>query len=243
MDAQNGYGLTSDAAYKTTDEGNTWSVLSLPGSIGTALYFLNGESGFIGGNEVIYKTVDGGTTWSTVSTQGVSFVDYYFVNTSVGIAAAYDADSSRCIWRTTDGGQTWSNVYSKENYFINSVWFTNENTGWAAGYYAKTGLGKFPVINQTSDGGLTWKNVYINRYPGDIKGEELLDIRFRNELEGFALSTYSESLTTIDGGLTWKLTYHDDGTELLPSYGIYKTLDGYSEMYLAGREGYVTKWK
>jgi photosystem II stability/assembly factor-like uncharacterized protein len=41
LDPINGYGITADALYKTTESGNTWSALSLPGNIGTALYFLD----------------------------------------------------------------------------------------------------------------------------------------------------------------------------------------------------------
>lgn len=201
-DVFNGYGITASAMYKSTDGGNSWIELAVPAINGKALYFINNSTGFVSGKEAIYKTSNSGTTWSTISTIGVSFRDFFFINELSGIAAAYDDDSSKCIWRTTDGGQTWSNVYIEENYFINSIWFTNENNGWAVGYYEQAGRGMLPIINNTSDGGLTWKNVFINRHPGDLKGEELLDIRFKNELEGFVTSTYSESLITSDGGET-----------------------------------------
>ena len=238
-----GYGITSDAAYKSTDGGVTWSALSLPNSIGKTLYFISENVGFITGNEAIYKTSDGGTTWSTVSTEGVSFTDLYFNSSSTGLATAHDEDTYQCIWRTTDGGSTWSNVCNKEKYFMNSVWFTDATNGWAAGYYNEAGRGMLPLIARSADGGLSWEMAYINRHPGDIIGEELLDIRFKNELEGLATSTYSESVITSDGGLTWNLTYYYDESELIPSYGIYKTLDGFSNMYLTGRNGYVTKWE
>jgi photosystem II stability/assembly factor-like uncharacterized protein len=164
-----------------------------------------------------------------------------FLNASTGMAAAFDEDSYRSMWRTTDGGLSWSNVYKEANYFINSVWFNDENSGWAAGYYAKSGKGKLPIINHTTDVGLTWKNAYINLHPGDLKGQELMDIRFKNELEGIALATYSENVITSDGGITWHLTYDDE--DLIPSYGIYKALDGYGEIFLIGKYGYVTIWK
>jgi photosystem II stability/assembly factor-like uncharacterized protein len=240
-DAHHGYGITIDAVYKTADGGNTWSALNLPGNVGSAICFLDNNNGFVSGQEVIYKTSDGGTSWLTVSTEGVSFVDYYFLNASTGMAAAFDEDSYRSLWRTTDGGLSRSNVYAKENYFINSVWFTDENNGWAAGYYAKSGKGKLPVLNHTTDGGLTWQNAYINLHPGDLKGQALIDIRFKNGLEGIALATYSENVITSDGGATWHLTYDDE--DLIPSFGIYNLLDGFKEIYLAGKNGYVTKWK
>lgn len=204
-----GYGITSDAVYKTINGGAEWTVLTMPGSIGNAIYFLNKDTGFISGSGVIYKTTNGGGAWNTTTIEGVCFVDFYFMNAATGIAAANHESGYKSIWRTTNGGESWNNVYEAENYFINAIWFTSETTGWAVGYYDKMGWGHLPAIQKSIDGGLTWQNIYINRYPGPTKGEELLDIRFKNEMEGFAVSTYMESVITSDGGQTWKVTYDD----------------------------------
>jgi photosystem II stability/assembly factor-like uncharacterized protein len=161
-DALNGFGITADAAYKTMDGGNTWSILSLPGSISNSLYFLDDNTGFITGNKTIYKTTNSGTTWTTILTNGASFTDYYFINASLGIATANDNDLYQSIWRTTDGGLNWTNVFDEPNYLMNSIWFTDENTGWAAGSYDQIGLGQEPQIIHTTDGGLTWQNVFIS---------------------------------------------------------------------------------
>lgn len=241
-DALHGFALTVDAAFKTIDGGNNWTALYMPGNVGSTLYFFDNNTGLISGNGVIYKTADGGSNWSSVSTEGISFIDFYFVNSSTGIGAAYDEENYECLWRTTDGGATWSNVYHEKNYFITSVWFTDENNGWAAGYYTEMGRGQLPIINHTSDGGATWENVYFNDHPGDIIGEALIDIRFKNSLEGVAIASYSENVITSDGGVTWNLTY-DENEDLIPSYGIYQALGGYSDIYLTGRKGNVTKWK
>lgn len=243
-DALKGYGFTSEVAYKTTDGGSTWSSLSLPGTAANSIYFLDNSTGFISGYEAIYKTTNGGNNWSTISTgEGIYFLDYYFINSLTGIAVAYDDIANQTIWRTTNGGETWSNVYDEENYYINSVWFTDESTGFAAGYYYLTNGGKLPVINRSENGGLTWENIYTNDNPGDARGEEFIDIRFKNELEGFALASRSQTVYTIDGGATWQFTYDESGTQLFPEWGSYKILDGVSDLYLAGRNGIVTKWK
>lgn len=241
VDASVGYGITADKAFKTTNGGSAWFGLAMPGIVGSALYFLDASTGFISGIDVIYKTTNGGDSWSTISTEGASFVDFYFTSSSIAVAAAFDHDTHKCIWRTTSGGSSWSYVFDQENYFINSVWFTDANTGWAAGHYNMTGEGKLPVIIKTTDGGMTWENIYMNESPGDLRGESLLDIRFKNEEEGIAISSYSENVITSDGGATWNKTYSLQGS-IIPSYGIYKTLDGYSDMFMAGRKGFVTKW-
>lgn len=127
-----GFGLTTSAAYKTTDGGSTWSTFVLPGETGNALYFFDASKGFISGSGVVYKTANGGSTWSALEiAEGITFRDYYFISPALGIASANDDSGYRSIWRTTDSGAHWINVYDEENYFINSVWFTSATTGWA----------------------------------------------------------------------------------------------------------------
>ncbi|MBX7140553.1 MAG: hypothetical protein K1X63_05670 [Chitinophagales bacterium] len=241
INASTGYGITTEGLFKTTNGGVAWSALTLPGADGSTMYFFDANTGLVAGKEAIYKTTNGGTSWTTIATEGVSFVDLYFISSSTGIAAAMD-DDYRSIWRTTDGGDSWSNVFAAENCFIKTIWFTSENTGWAAGYYSELGRGKLPIIHRTNDGGLTWVNVYTNEYPGDIRGETFLDIRFKNENEGIAIADFSENVITNDGGVTWKKTYTLK-EDLIASYGIYKILAGFSEMYLMGSEGSMTKWE
>ncbi len=242
INAFNGFAIAGDAFQKTTDGGHTWQSLNMPGSIGDAIYFWDSNTGFVNGSQVIYKTTDGGTTWQTVSTDKVSFVDFDFINESVGIAAAYDDDSSKCIWRTTDGGITWNNVFRGENYLINSVSFKNDNNGWAVGYYEQTGLWNEPVILHSADGGITWQVSYLNIHPGG-KGDLLLDIRFMDELNGIAIANFSESVITSDGGLNWNLTENNKTIGLPDLAGVYKTLAGFNVIYIAGKFGYVVKWK
>lgn len=60
---------------------------------------------------------------------------------------------------------------------------------------------------------------------------------------GFVLAEFSYDAATTDGGINWGLT-HDTDTSGLPFlYGIYNTLDGFEDMYLAGQYGTLLKWK
>ncbi|MBS1658195.1 MAG: hypothetical protein JST18_08880 [Bacteroidetes bacterium] len=240
-DGLHAFALEADIAYKTSDGGYTWSPLVVPGIIGKSLFFLDSQTGFISGRNTIFRTTDGGENWSTIETDDVSFLDYYFISPLLGIASAYDEESNRSLWRTTDGGLTWMNVFNERNFYMNSVWFTNETTGWAAGYYDRFGI-KEPAILRTTDGGQTWKSAYRNVYV-DSRGESLYDIRFRNEMEGYAISRYAYDVYTTDGGTNWYLAHAADTLGLSPQYGIYKVLDGYSDMYLIGRRGNIAIWK
>lgn len=238
-----GFGLTSDAAYKTIDGGSSWSLIELPGINGQTMYFLDASTGFISGYEAIYKTADGGQSWTSISTEGMYFLDCFFIDATTGVAAVYDADSTRTILRTTNGGLEWKPVYAEEDFVFNGVWMSDENTAWAAGYYVSTARGNYPAIVRSEDGGINWENIYLNRETGSRKGERFIDIRFRNKLEGFALSAYTESIYTIDGGQTWNFLYDEAGTSFIPDWGIYRLMDGINNLYLAGRNGYVTKWE
>lgn len=241
-DALHGFALGSNAAYKTTDGGYSWSSLLLPGYIGKALYFLNNNTGFISGYQMIFLTTDGGETWSTVYTEDVSFLDFHFTGSTIGFAVANNDGDYKSIWKTADGGITWSNVFKESNYYMNAVWFLDENTGWAAGYYDEVGLGKEPTILKTTDGGSSWKENYRNL---DVtgSGQSFIDIRFINELEGFTLSHFSLDVYTIDGGETWNLAHENGDLGLSPLFGIYESLDGYNDLYLVGKSGNVSIWK
>jgi photosystem II stability/assembly factor-like uncharacterized protein len=185
--------------------------------------------------------MDGGVTWSATPVENVSIFDFYFVSSLVGVAVGYDEENNRCVWRTSDGGASWTNVFNEENYYMNSVYFISENIGWAAGYYDRAGL-KEPSILKSTDGGLTWQENY--RYTGiSSDGETLTDIRFKNELEGYALSVHNYDLYTLDGGQTWNLVNDSEVISSTPVFGLYKTLGGYSDLYLAGKSGTVTVWK
>lgn len=240
-DTQNGYALSVNAAFKTNDGGHTWSQLILPGYIGNAIWFEDSEIGFISGYEMIFKTTDGGQTWTTINTEDVSFLDFYFTNSTTVIAVANDG-GYRCIWRTIDGGSSWSNVFDSINYYMSTVWFSNENNGWAAGYFDQIGMGKEPVILKTSDGGTTWEEKY--RYKDILgEGESLSDIRFRNATEGYAISRHNYDVYTNDGGETWTLMSDSENISATPVFGLYKSLDGFNDMYLVGKSGTVTIWK
>jgi photosystem II stability/assembly factor-like uncharacterized protein len=243
IDQLNGFALLSySAAYKTIDGGHSWVSLELPGKIGASIYFQNKNIGFISGKQAIYKTADGGATWKTIALEKIYFHDYYFINETFGIVATNDHDGYRSIWKTKDGGDTWNNVFNQTDYYIHSVLFINESIGWAVGYFDLHGVKHEPTILQTTDAGETWKVVYHN---ADLVGEgqELLDIHFKNEKEGIAISNLADNVFTTDGGTTWNRTYDSETLDLPPYGGIYSTLDGFDVMFIGGSDGHLVKWK
>ncbi len=76
------------------------------------------------------------------------------------------------------------------NWSLNSVWFTDANTGYAAGYSG--------ILIKTIDGGTTWDTLSSGTT------SDLNCVRFINANIGFADGNNSTLLMTTDAGKTWK---------------------------------------
>lgn len=120
----------------TSDAGNNWRELSLPGDVqllvdfidakhgwtvaGPSSWFLKTANGLPSVPRIVlplYHTDDGGLTWSRVrttelieSSQG-RVADLYFVDQRNGFLERVNATTQQTfLFRTTDGGQTWALV-------------------------------------------------------------------------------------------------------------------------------------
>lgn len=146
------------------------------------------------------------------------------------------------ILRSTDGGSNWKQSAAPVSADLVSVFFINENKGWAVGHDA--------VILHTQDGGQTWTRQLEGRavarmmrasyqrlqQESDYARESLkildkiapteksvlplpfLDVWFANESEGYAIGAFNLLFHTADGGKTWEprdhLTDNRDGYHL-----------------------------
>ncbi len=99
-------------------------------------------------------TSDGGENWTQIP-QKEHGRSLFFLNDSDGWMVTDDS-----IWFTNESGRSWKKLCEqpkapKKSSFrgglIESVWFLDQNRGFAAGYY-KTAY-------ETSDGGKTWKEI------------------------------------------------------------------------------------
>lgn len=103
-------------ALKTTDGGNSWSIITLPSAENNAdiqrIHFSDANNGWIitshaSGNQA-WKTTDGGTTWTLETAAGLAtgnwpVKDVYFKDANTG----YISGSVGFFNYTTDGGATW----------------------------------------------------------------------------------------------------------------------------------------
>ncbi|MGB5825323.1 MAG: YCF48-related protein [Pseudomonas mandelii] len=96
------------------------------------------------------------------------------------------------ILYSDDQGATWTQAKVPTRQLLTSVFFADDQHGWAVGHDAQ--------ILASEDGGVTWTKQFE-----DLKRESpLLDVWFQDVNSGFAVGAYGALLTTTDGGKHWE---------------------------------------
>ena len=91
------------------------------------------------------------------------------------------------FFSTDDAWQHWNHVIFEEE--LRDLWFTDEATGYAAGY---------GVIYKTENGGETW-------FPLDIKGDFFTAIHFPTPEVGYAVGNQGIIVKTGNAGHSWEV--------------------------------------
>lgn len=168
--------------------------LSQPGKNVQDIQFTSAVTGYACAStgNTFYKTTDGGSTWveSTVLQSQPSTI--FFLNDNLGYVTGqnFSTSSQPGIIKTTDGGNNWTS-YSlpvTNNERLDALYFTDDNTGYAAGQGGK--------IYRTTDGAANWAVVHT-------AATEFRDIFFLSPSLGFAVGSNGTILKTTDG-ITWE---------------------------------------
>jgi photosystem II stability/assembly factor-like uncharacterized protein len=126
-----------------------------------------------------------------------TFNNVFFINPLTGWIAGQGP-----ILGTTNGGNNWSIEYYGTNADFRSLYFSNNQTGYAAGVLNGVGL-----IVKTTNAGQNW----VQQVTG--VGYFILSIYFRNNSDtGWAVGGGGVILKTVDGGANWVLK--NSGTTL-----------------------------
>lgn len=112
----------------------------------------------------------------------------YFINANVG----YITGEAGKILKTINGGKSWSALNSNTTYNLQTIQFTDINTGYVVG-----NLSSNSVILKTTDGGVNWSKI------SPVISTELSTIYFFNKNHGYAVGTNGVILKTDNGGDTW----------------------------------------
>jgi photosystem II stability/assembly factor-like uncharacterized protein len=139
---------------KTTDGGENW-ISIFAGGPGQglpaldALFFIDENTGWLGGSIIIMKTTDGGNSFIDSGRIETDVGDIYFRNEMEGIASS--SIGSR-LFKTENGGVNWVQIdliTKGPQYRFNRISFINDDIGYVGG----------EIVFKTTDFGSTWDSV------------------------------------------------------------------------------------
>ena len=206
-DLTTGYAVGGDEAswfrgiYITTDGGSTWTAkYTVNEESGLTSIFLNnsGHGWVVGFKGVIFISEDDGNSWAQILSGnkygcvGDNLYSVFCTNENIGWATGYrngcGGSGGGLIFKTIDGGKIWkTQLYVQIGYgLIKSVYFINENFGWAVG----------DQFYRTTDGGENWISG---------SGMDGSSVFFINQNIGWVTSDdYSTGIyKSTNGGITW----------------------------------------
>lgn len=99
--------------------------------------------------------------------------------------------------------QGWVRIYCGTTYDLNSVYFTNDSTGWIVGgklEFEQFGAREYQTIRKTTNGGDRWMSQITKQ------GFIIESVFFANDSTGWADGGVSKLLKTTNGGTEW--IYH-----------------------------------
>ncbi|HUM46485.1 MAG TPA: YCF48-related protein [Chitinophagales bacterium] len=212
--------------FNTLNGGLNWNLHQLPRYQPMHdIFMVNEKRGFCCGGDgyksgYIYNTTDGGENWQ-IDTFQHELMSLCFTSETIGYAAGYGA-----VFKTVNDGLSWELTGAAGDFF-KSVFFTDEQTGFAVGYEGS--------IIKTSNAGETWENI---RNGNNLLQEtwHLEQIVFRNSAIGYIVGEKGCFLKTTDSGETWEAVKNAPAVNL---YGICLAADG---GFLCGEDGKIFRF-
>ena len=203
----NGYGWDRKI-YTTTDGGNTWTRKYIGWEENGLISVCSNSQGqglAVGFNGAIFITEDNGNAWAQILSgnkyscwSGDDLYSIFCINENIGWAVGSRASclggGGNIVLKTTNGGKIWKTqlIDQQEGGPIRSVYFINENYGWAVG----EGI---PGFYRSTDGGENWMEVGGLFSPSSVI--------FMNQYNGWATKdNYDYGIyKSTDGGETWEI--------------------------------------
>lgn len=204
LDEENGYLLCERSVYsagtaplsyllKTGDGGTSWQRVEFSESREriARIFFAIGGYGYAVGESGTLLVMQGDKkTWKkTMLPARFLMLDGNFSDALNGLIVG----GNGTILFTEDAGLNWhpATLAGEARPRLNSVFFINQKTGWAAGNQGK--------IYATMNGGKYWREQNSNI------AKNLTDIFFLNTAEGYAIGDEGAILHTTTGGNVWKV--------------------------------------
>lgn len=187
----------------------------------------------IGYGGKMLETTDAGVSFTRVET-GTDLALYKLSNVGNQL---WMSGQEGLILHSSDGGKTWQKQDAGTKVYLFSIFFLNENHGFA--------VGDRSVITETTDGGKTWAARKVEPPEGEAEKVDLelamqdpifYDVRFTDDQHGWITGEFGHLLQTTDGGRTW--TPHQK-TLMTPESGIVDAMNlptFFGEFVINGQE-------
>jgi len=172
---------------KTTNSGLNWFAQYQGSGQSREVYFIDTQTGWVGGDEYLYKTTNAGAIWLiTTSVNYQSALALFFLDENTGWIGG-QSGVPVSISKTTDGGASW--IWQLMGSPVYTIKFTSVLTGFSAGPQG---------ISKSTNSGNNW---YVTCY-----GDYSISLYFTNADTGWGLVQYSnplrrEIMKTTNGGL------------------------------------------
>jgi len=211
VDNQNAW-VAGDSAsiLKTSDTGNTWVKVSIPGiskmTSFSSISIISSDNIWISGSPgIIINSTDGGNNWTIFDTaffSGDMFQGIHAVNGDIIYAVGSRISKSKggeqgTIVRTINAGQSWEHITPPDNYN------RNEWIGVCASDPDNVVVhGGHSHYTHTTDGGLSWHNDSIIG-TGGTGGADINDLKMLDKNTWWGAFDYDGIYITNDGGANW----------------------------------------
>ncbi len=217
------YNGSNFCIHKTTNAGQNWSDQNsgYTSMRFMAIWIVHPDTVYMSGNNgLIIKTVNGGLNWVTLPTGNTDQLwGMQFVNSQTG----YVCGSAGRILKTTNAGVNWVNQTAGVQNAFSNMHFRNETTGYISGG---------SLIVKTTNGGTNWFSLSAPY----ISFENIRDITFINDTDGFAVSDAGRMYRTTNSGTNWQLIPSGTSESL---FGIFFTDP--NTAYSCGNNGAIVK--
>ena len=196
-------GETFDGIYfKTINGGLNWvQILYNQIDVLYDIQFIDNLTGFmIGTNNAILKTTNTGTNWEYKYSiySSINYKKLSFVNANTGWILGVTNQGISKICKTTNSGANFEDQLPEGNPGVNSIFFFDENSGWAAAIGGK--------LYATSNGGANW---YYQHTP---VSSDLYSVYFVTPLTGWITGKNSSILKTLGGITTSGISFHQNSS-------------------------------
>jgi photosystem II stability/assembly factor-like uncharacterized protein len=172
----------------TGNGGATWSPMTSGTSEQLNDIYVRDGKGFIVGDNGVILMIDGTTITNSPSNSTSDLTGVYVVDGSTAFVSG-GAFLTGTILATFNNGNVWTPLTTGTLNTLNSIWFINDSTGYAAG-----NLG---TILKTTNSGSTWTTQTTGT------STNLNSICFLTADSGYAVGGAGLAMRTINGGTTW----------------------------------------